>query len=116
VTFWDWLDKRWPNERGWVIILLAWLIAGLLSMAKQNPELWQVELFKTLLTATVITGALNMILAFFFAANKNDETKSENTRAAFDAITATANASGAPEQKPDVVLKPGETAQAQENA
>lgn len=92
MTFWDWLDRRWPSERAWVTILLACLIFGLLKMADHDPKLWQVELFKTLLTAAVITGALNMVLAFHFTANKGDEKKTENTRAAFEAITATANA------------------------
>lgn len=113
MTFWDWLDKRWPGERAWVTIALSALIAGLLQMAADDPGLWDVELFKTLLTASVVTGALNMVLAFHFAANKSDETKSENTAKAFEAITATANANGGIDPAPDVVLKPGETAQAE---
>ena len=59
-------------------------------MAGANPELWEVEVFKVIVQATVLTGALNMVLAFHFAANKADETKVENTGKAFDAITAAA--------------------------
>lgn len=90
MTFWDFLDRRWPTERGWVTMLLAALIASLLKMADHNPELWKVELFKTLLTAAVITGALNMVLAFHFTANKSDETKSQNTGKLADAFRSVA--------------------------
>ena len=111
MTFWDWLDKwRPPGERAWVTILLAVLIAAMLQMAADDPKLWQVELFKTLLTASIISGGINMVLAFHYSANKGDEQKTANTRAAFDAITATAQAATPPE--PDVILQPGETAQA----
>jgi hypothetical protein len=92
MNVWDWLDKRWPSERAWVTLALVALVWGLLQMAADNPGLWDVELFKTLLTASVVTGALNMVLAFHFTANKSDETKSENTAKAFEAITATAQA------------------------
>ena len=115
MTFWQFLDRRWPSDRAWVVILLAVLIGSLLKMADHNPELWKVELFKTLLTAATITGALNMVLAFYFTANKGDEAKSENTAKAFEAITATAKASTG-DAEPDVVLKPGETAQAEPDA
>lgn len=43
-----------------------------------------------------------------------DEKKADNTGKAFEAITATANASSTPQPEPDVILKPGETAQAEE--
>lgn len=73
--FWWFMDNKWPTERQWVTLLLAVLIGSLLKMADHDPTLWQVELFKTLLTASVITGALNMVMAFHFAANKSDEVK-----------------------------------------
>lgn len=92
MTLWDFLDKRWPNERSFVTILLALLIAGLLQMAHDRPALWDVEVFKVIIQAVVLTGALNMLMAFHFAANKSDETKSDNTAKAFEAITATAQA------------------------
>jgi hypothetical protein len=77
-----------------VTILLAILIGVLLGMAKSNPALWDVEVYKVVLQATVLTGALNMVLAFHFAANKSDESKTENTAKAFDAITAAAKTRG----------------------
>ena len=40
----------------------------------------------------IITGFANMILGFYFAANKSDDQRAENTRHAFQAIKATADA------------------------
>lgn len=60
------------------------------------------ELLRSLNPFVERQALLNMVVAFHFAANKNDEAKVENTRAAFDAITATANASSeAATGKPD---------------
>lgn len=118
MTFWQFLDRRcqhlppWPSERQWVTIATFALAGSMLKMAEVHRELWNVELFKTLLTLVIGTAIVNMILAFHFTANKSDETKSENTGKAFEAITATANA-GSAQSEPDVVLKPGETAQAE---
>lgn len=94
MTFWDYLDRSRLTERAWVTILLAVLIGSLLKMADHNPGLWQIELFKTLLTASVITGALNMVLAFHFTANKSDETKTQNTSDAFKTMRTIAENSG----------------------
>lgn len=79
MTFWDWLEQRWPTERGWVTILTFVLAGSMLKMAEVNDDLWNVELFKTLLTLVVGTAIVNMILAFHFTANKRDEDKSQNT-------------------------------------
>jgi hypothetical protein len=83
------------NERQGVTVATFAFATGLLLMAREDPALWEVELFKTLLTAVVVTGILNMILSFHYAANKGDETKAENTGKAFDAITAAASATPA---------------------
>lgn len=69
---------------------------AMLIMARDDPNLWTVELFKTLITVILVTGFVNMILAFYFAANKADEDKTANTAAAFSAIEATAKATGSP--------------------
>lgn len=114
MNFWDFLNARMPtapSERQWVTIGLFTLIVLLLMMARADPHLWDVEVFKVIAQAVVLTGFLNMVLAFHFAANKSDETKTDNTAKAFEAITATANAA-TPDKAPDVVLAPGETAQA----
>jgi hypothetical protein len=98
MTFWTFLDRTlnrlpgWPSERQWVTIWLGALIVILLLMARANPDLWNVEVFKVIAQAVVLTGFLNMVLAFHFAANKGDEDKTANTGKAFEAITAAANA------------------------
>lgn len=102
------------SERQWVTAGLFGMSVGMGLMALAQPALWEIDTFKTILQAIVITGLLNMVSAFHFSANKSDETKSENTAKAFDAITATAAANATAESKPDVILKPGETAQAED--
>jgi hypothetical protein len=81
-----------PTERQAVTLGLFALTVFMLGMSHYQPSLWKIDTYKSVLQALVITGLLNMVGAFHFAANKSDETKSENTRAAFDAITATATA------------------------
>jgi hypothetical protein len=99
---------RWPNiyitikpleERHFVTFAIIAIIVGMLLMAQRDPALWDVELFKTLLTAFSLTGFLNMVVSFHFSANKGDEKKSENTAAAFEAIRETARtAAGSTDQ------------------
>ena len=90
---------QWPNiyitikpleERHFVTFAIIAIIVGMLMMAQRDPALWDVELFKTLLTAFSLTGFLNMVVSFHFSANKADEKKVENTAAAFEAIRETA--------------------------
>jgi hypothetical protein len=80
MTFWDWLDRRWPSERGFVTLGIFALAASMLKMAEVHTNLWDVELFKALLTLVVGSGIINMVLAFHFAANKSDETRVEVDR------------------------------------
>ncbi|QNQ08278.1 hypothetical protein [Sphingomonas alpina] len=115
MTLWTFLDScldrlpGWPSERQWVTIGAFALAALLLGMAAHNPALWEVEVFKVIIQAVTLTGLLNMIFAFHFAANKGDEDKTRNTAAAFAAITATANAGGG--DAPNLVPEPGAAAQ-----
>lgn len=82
----------WPaiGERQWVTIGIFGLTGVLLAMAVFDPHLWSVEVFKVIIQAVVLTGLLNMVVAFHFASNKGSETARENTGKAFDAITAAA--------------------------
>jgi sugar phosphate isomerase/epimerase len=82
-------------ERHFVTLAIISIIVGMLWMAKDDPQLWDVELFKTLLTAFSLTGFLNMVVSFHFAANQSDEDKVENTSKAFEAITETAKTAAA---------------------
>lgn len=99
MNFWEFLNSLfdrlpgWPSEKQLVMITTFALGASMLAMAGNDPTLWNVELFKTLITVVIVTGCINMILAFYFTANKSDEKRIENTGAAFKAISDTANAS-----------------------
>jgi hypothetical protein len=78
------------GERQWVTIGLFAFATLLLGMAARDSKLWEVEVFKVIVQAVVLTGMLNMVLAFHFASNKGSETARENTGAAFRAIEAAA--------------------------
>ena len=106
-NFWQFLDKLldrmpgWPSEKQLVMLTTFGMGFMMLIMAVADGSLWNVELFKTLITVVIVTGCVNMILAFYFTANKNDEDRAvvdaqrvDNTAKAFEAITATAQASG----------------------
>lgn len=87
---------RWPlqvrltikplAERHFVTLAIFMLAAGMFLMARENPDLWEIELFKIILQAVVISGIIGSILAFHFAATKADEVKADNTGKAFEAI------------------------------
>lgn len=76
------------TERQAVTAGIFGLIIVMLGMACWEPRLWTLDPFKTVLQAVVITGLLNLILAFHFAANKGNEDATKNTGAAFEAIKA----------------------------
>lgn len=97
MSFWEWLDRRWPSERAWVTIATFALAASMLKMAEVHRELWNVELFKTLLTLVVGTAIVNMILAYHFTANKADEGRVERHEKTLDTIKAVASAAGGAE-------------------
>ena len=109
MTFWEFLDRLvnrlpgWPSEKQFVMLTTFAMGFTMLVMARNDAALWNVELFKTLITVVIVTGCVNMILAFYFTANKGDETRSENTGKAFEAITATANAAGANNGSTDTI-------------
>lgn len=64
-----------------------------------------------------LSGMALTALGFYFVNKVGqdaiDAKRTENTAKALDAIKATAEATGNAEPKPDVTLKPGETAQAE---
>lgn len=78
------------SERQWVTAGLFGLAGGMLGMAYFQPALWNVKLFEFVLQAVVVTGLLNMVAAFHFAANQSAQQASENTGHAFRAIEAAA--------------------------
>lgn len=60
-----------------------------------------------------LSGFVATVVGYHYVTSVQDSTKTDNTAKAFEAITATANAAS-PVDKPDVILEPGETAQAKE--
>ena len=99
-NFWQFLDRQisrlpgWPSEKQAVMLATYLMGFTMLIMARDDMKLWTVELFKTLITVVIVTGCINMVLAFYFTANKGDEDAKHNTGKAFEAITATAIAAG----------------------
>lgn len=113
MTFLEFLDKQidklpgWPSEKQLVMLTTFGMGFMMIIMARNDPALWNIELFKTLITVVIVTGCINMILSFYFTANKSDEQRSENTGKAFDAIKAAQEAtSSAPDGN---TIKEGDT-------
>ncbi len=97
------------SERQAVTLGLFILAAGMLAMAVYQPSLWDVQLFGVVLQAIVISGIIGLVAGFHFAANKADETKAENTGAAFRAIEAVSNqASGKADDPVHIEAEPKE--------
>lgn len=95
-----------PTERQGVTLGMFGLTLLMLAMVRERPALWDVKLFEVVFQAVVLTGLLNMILAFHFAANKSDEVKdeldakrAENTGKMADAVIAAANSTATPDPK-----------------
>lgn len=116
MNFWEFMDRLlgrlpgWPSEKQLVMLTTFAMGFMMIIMARNDPALWAVELFKTLITVVIVTGCINMILAFYFTANKADEERAlveekkvDNTGKAFEAITATANAAGGTIDAPGVI-------------
>ena len=91
------------TERHWITIGIFVLVFFMLGMTIHNPALWEVKLFEVAFQAIVLTGLLNLILAFHFSANKGGETARENAGKALEAITAVAK-SNAPTADPQPVV------------
>ena len=119
MTFWHFLDRcldrlpGWPTEKQLVMLTTFAMGFMMIIMANNDPTLWNVELFKTLITVVIVTGCINMVLAFYFTANKSDEdrvaidaVRADNTGKAFDAITATASANTSPDDP--AIIKEGD--------
>lgn len=92
MNFWTFLDRTlnrfpgWPGERQMIVYINVGLIGIMLNMAHNDAKLWDVEVFKVILQALALTGFLNMAMAFFFAANKSDEIKADNSGKFADAM------------------------------
>lgn len=78
MNFWQFLDRcidrlpGWPSERQWVTIGIFSLAYVMLRMAVVNGDLWNVELFKILLQGIIMGALISSVIAFHFAANKQE--------------------------------------------
>jgi phosphate/sulfate permease len=84
MNFWQFVDKQiarlpgWPSERQWVTVMVFGLAYMLLKMAVANGDLWNVELFKIILQAVIISAIIGAVVAFHFTANsKHDRADTE---------------------------------------
>ena len=103
------------NERQVVTGSTFFLGVMMLVMAFIQPSLWTIELFKVILQAVIVSGFIQTILAFHFAANKTDEAKTENSSKAFETMksqaeTISALTPNSNVDKPDLTLEAGQTA------
>lgn len=94
-----------PNERQLVSGTTVAFAVFLILLGKTDHALWNNEFYKLIVQAVVVTGFVNMILAYHFSAKHGDETKDANTSKALD-LAKVAD----PVTKPDIQLQPGETA------
>lgn len=88
---------RWPQihisvvplqERHFVTLAIFALAVAMLLMARENPGLWDIELFKIILQAVIISGIIGSIIAFHFSANKGDETRTNAAATAVETVKA----------------------------
>ena len=76
---WEFLDRvmgrlpGWPNERQWVTAMIFATAWTLLRMAVVNGTLWNVELFKIILQAVMISAIIGSVIAFHFSANNRSQ-------------------------------------------
>ncbi len=98
----------WPSERGWYAIALFVQTAAILALIAWQRDLRSDEFFKSIATAIVVTGWIG-----FAVGMRGNAEERKQTSEAIAAAHEMAKSLPAP-AKPDVVLEPGETAQAAE--
>ena len=98
----------WPNERGWLTIALFVQTAGLIALIAWQKDLRQDEFFKAIANAIIVTGWIG------FAVGQRQN--AEDRRQVGQALdTLHEQAKSIPNtSEPDVLLEPGQTAQAEQ--
>ena len=97
----------WPNERGWLTIALFVQTAALIALIAWKADLRQDEFFKAIANAIIVTGWIG----FAVGQRQNAEDRQQVGRA-IDTMHEQAKSLPAA-AAPDVVLEPGQTAQAE---
>lgn len=112
-------DKETGTFRNWLaFFLVAAFVAVLPLLIFKNIPADNKEIIVYMLGQ--LSGMATMALGFYYlnkaGQDAADAKRADNTGEAFKAITAAANATSGPTPDPDVILKPGETAQAEEQS
>lgn len=97
----------WPNERGWLTIALFIQTACIIALIAWKEDLRKDEFFKAIANAIIVTGWIG-----FAVGQRQNAADREQVGALTEAVKEQAKslpATGAP----DVTLKPGETARAE---
>lgn len=99
----------WPTERGWYATALFVQTGVILTMIAAVPALRTDEFFKSIATAIVVTGWIGFAVGMRGNAEERQQT-SDAIGAVHEIAKSLPNATA-----PDVTMKPGQTAQAEDN-
>jgi len=100
----------WPNERGWLTIALFVQTAAIIALITWKEDLRKDEFFKAIANAIVVTGWIG----FAVGQRQNAQDRDQVGTALHTLNEQAKSLPNSP--KADVTLKPGETAQAEEQA
>lgn len=81
----------WPDIRGWATIAMFAMVFYILHLLATHPELASNELFKTVVTLLIGSGAFGLVCAFLWGGSKASV-------AAADTVNTMAKASAIPAQ------------------
>ena len=98
----------WPNERGWLTIALFVQTAALIGLIAWKADLRNDEFFKAIANAIIVTGWIG-----FAVGQRQNAQDREQVGRAIDTMHEQAK-SLPTATEPDVTLKPGQTAQAED--
>lgn len=99
----------WPNERGWLTIALFVQTGSLVGLMTAFPELRADEFFKAIANAIIVTGWIG-----FAVGQRQNSQDREQVGRALDTLNEQAKSIPNAPGGPDVMLRPGETAKAEE--
>lgn len=99
----------WPNERGWLTIALFVQTAAIIALITWKEDLRKDEFFKAIANAIIVTGWIG-----FAVGQRQNAADREQVGKAIDTNNELAKSLPNTPAQPDVTLKPGQTAQAEE--
>jgi len=99
----------WPNERGWLTIALFVQTGALVALIATVPDLRKDEFFKAIANAIIVTGWIG-----FAVGQRQNSQDREQVGRAIDTLNEQAKSIPNAATAPDVMLRPGETARAED--